>query len=294
MSGGGVVTAVTKSGTNAFRGDATAYWKPNSLQSHPIQVNCNCPLGQTGFNLGKMRDLSAHAGGPVLRDRLWFFAGVQDYEFTHAEPGVYPAEQPTNYWHKGQGKLTWQATPTLRVSQLLRLEWWGGYGGPSRTVVVRSGHQDARGAHPHLRDRGEQDVRERDRPDGSRRRIVGTESGHRPADRRPRHAEPYRQPHRTEHARRAANRQDGRATRSAGGEAGALRRTSGHDAYLPHRPPVRGSQRPAADGLAEQRPVLRLRRRARLCPVQRSIRAGRRVHDAGRLGRGSDDASATG
>ena len=134
LSGGGVVTAVTKSGTNSFRGDATAYWKPNRFQSHPIQVNCNCPLGQTGFNLGRMRDLSAHAGGPVLRDRLWFFAGVQDYEFTHAEPGVYPPEQPTNYWHKGQGKLTWQATPTLRVSQLLRLEWWGGYGGPSRTV----------------------------------------------------------------------------------------------------------------------------------------------------------------
>ena len=76
------MTAVTKSGTNSFRGDATAYWKPNSLQSHPIQVNCNCPAGQTGFNLGRMRDLSAHAGGPVLRDRLWFFAGVQDYEFT--------------------------------------------------------------------------------------------------------------------------------------------------------------------------------------------------------------------
>jgi len=138
LSGGGVVTAVTKSGTNAFRGDGTAYWKPNSLQSHPIQVNCNCPLGQTGFNLGRMRDLSAHIGGPVLRDRLWFFAGVQDYEFTHAEPGVYPPEQPTNYWHKGQGKLTWQATPTLRISQLLRMEWWGGYGGPSRTVAFEA------------------------------------------------------------------------------------------------------------------------------------------------------------
>ena len=70
-------------------------------------------------------------------------------------PGVYPPEQPTNYWHKGQGKVTWQVTPTLRVSQLLRLEWWGGYGGPSRTTIVRSRHQDPRGAHPHLRDRGE-------------------------------------------------------------------------------------------------------------------------------------------
>jgi Carboxypeptidase regulatory-like domain/TonB dependent receptor-like, beta-barrel len=136
LSGGGVVTAVTKSGTNVFHGDGTAYWKPNSLQSHPILVNCNCPLGQTGFNLGRMRDFSAHAGGPVVRNHLWFFAGVQDYEFTHAEPGVYPPEQPTNYWHKTQGKVTWQASPTLRVSQLLHFEWWGGYAnGPSRTVT---------------------------------------------------------------------------------------------------------------------------------------------------------------
>jgi hypothetical protein len=138
LAGGGVVSAVTKSGTNSFRGDATAYWKPNSLQSRPTLVNCNCPDGQTGFNLGRMRDMSAHVGGPILQNRLWYFAGIQDYEFTHAEPGVYPPEQPTNYWHKGQGKLTWQATPTLRVSQLLRLEWWGGYGGPSRTVAFEA------------------------------------------------------------------------------------------------------------------------------------------------------------
>jgi hypothetical protein len=138
LAGGGVVTAVTKSGTNTFHADATGYWKPNSLQSHPVQVNCNCPLGQTGFNLGRMRDMTVHAGGPLVKDRLWYYAGVQDYEFTHAEPGVYPPEQPTNYWHKFPGKLTWQITPSLKVSQLLHFEWWGGYGGPSRTTAFEA------------------------------------------------------------------------------------------------------------------------------------------------------------
>jgi hypothetical protein len=148
LAGGGVVNAVTKSGTNSFRGDATGYWKPDSLQSKPTLVTCNCPLGQTGFTLGRMRDLSAHLGGPLLRDRLWFFSGVQDYEFTHSEPGVYPPEQPTNYWHKGQGKVTWQVNPSLKVSQLLRLEWWGGYGGPSRTTTFEAATKTLR-AHIH-------------------------------------------------------------------------------------------------------------------------------------------------
>jgi len=138
LAGGGVVTAVTKSGTNTFHADATGYWKPNRLQSHPVKVNCNCPLGQTGFNLGRMRDMTVHAGGPLVKDRLWYYAGFQDYEFTHAEPGVYPPEQPTNYWHKFPGKLTWQITPSLKVSQLLHFEWWGGYGGPSRTTAFEA------------------------------------------------------------------------------------------------------------------------------------------------------------
>ena len=87
---GGVVNVVTKSGTNNYQGDFTAYWKPNSLQSQSIMVNCNCPDGQTGFNLGKMRDETVHFGGPIVKDRVWFFTGFQHYAFTYAPPGTLP------------------------------------------------------------------------------------------------------------------------------------------------------------------------------------------------------------
>ena len=84
---GGVVNVVTKSGTNRYNGDFTAYWKPNSLQSQSIRVACNCPDGQTGFTLGKMRDETVHLGGPIVKDRLFFFTGYQNYKFTYAPAG---------------------------------------------------------------------------------------------------------------------------------------------------------------------------------------------------------------
>ena len=136
---GGVVNIVTKSGTNAFHGDATGYWKPNRLQSHPIKLPCNCPDGETGFNLGEMRDLTAHVGGPLRADKLWYYGGVQYYKFTYANPGTYPPEQPTSFWNRYPVKVTWQVNPTWRVTSLLHLEWWGGYStGPTRTVALEA------------------------------------------------------------------------------------------------------------------------------------------------------------
>ena len=133
---GGVVNVVTKSGTNKYEGDFTAYWKSNQLQSQSIKVDCNCPDGQTGFNLGKMRDESVHIGGPIMKDRLWFYSGFQHYAFTYAPPGTYPPEQPTSHWNRLPIKATWQINPTLKFSSLLHYEWWGGYStGPTRSVT---------------------------------------------------------------------------------------------------------------------------------------------------------------
>ena len=136
---GGVVNVVTKSGTNKYVGDFTSYWKSNRLQSQSIKVACNCPDGQTGFNLGKMRDETVHIGGPVLKDRVWFYTGFQHYAFTYAPPGTYPREQPTSYWNRLPVKGTWQISDTLRFSSLIHYEWWGGYStGPTRAVALQA------------------------------------------------------------------------------------------------------------------------------------------------------------
>ncbi|MGH9144991.1 MAG: carboxypeptidase regulatory-like domain-containing protein, partial [Vicinamibacterales bacterium] len=70
---GGVLNVITKAGTNQFRGDAAGFYAPQALSSQPITLPCNCPDGQTGFTWYKNRDFSTHLGGPILRNRAWFY-----------------------------------------------------------------------------------------------------------------------------------------------------------------------------------------------------------------------------
>ncbi|WNG49913.1 TonB-dependent receptor [Archangium minus] len=75
-STGGVVNAVTKSGSNEFHGTVFANWTPGALEGtrEAIRSSGSVITGQSSLlNLG---DLGATLGGPILKDKLWFFAGV--------------------------------------------------------------------------------------------------------------------------------------------------------------------------------------------------------------------------
>jgi hypothetical protein len=137
---GGVLNVVTKSGTNNFQGDGGFYWKSDRFQTRPIKVDCDCPEGETGFHMTDMRDFSAHLGGPIRRDRLWFYAGFFYYRFNYSEPGAWLPESPTSFWGpRWNTKLTWQASQSTKVSGFLKTEPWGGYAnGPSRSVTYEA------------------------------------------------------------------------------------------------------------------------------------------------------------
>lgn len=76
---GQYVNLVTKSGGNAFHGDAAIYYKDEGLQSD----NVDSGLAEAGIEptvLTDYEDWSFNLGGPVSRDELWFnvAAGVRD------------------------------------------------------------------------------------------------------------------------------------------------------------------------------------------------------------------------
>jgi TonB dependent receptor/Carboxypeptidase regulatory-like domain/TonB-dependent Receptor Plug Domain len=80
-STGGVVNVVTRSGTNAFRGDALAYFTNQSLQGDVRQTLRLAPTDATKAELitypkddTSRFDPGFGVGGPMMRDRLWFFA----------------------------------------------------------------------------------------------------------------------------------------------------------------------------------------------------------------------------
>jgi len=124
---GGVMNMVTKAGTNRFRADGLHYWAPASLSSSPIKLPCNCPLGDTGFKLYKYRDFGYHAGGPIKKDRLWYFGGVSNAGPSYRNPGQADAA-PEFQWvrdeYRSNHKITLKLNSKMNFSQVLYYEWW--------------------------------------------------------------------------------------------------------------------------------------------------------------------------
>lgn len=74
-STGGVVNAVTLSGSNEFRGSVFANLAPGVFEGErTLAVNEGSVI--TGLNsLKNLGDFGAKLGGPILQDKLWFFVG---------------------------------------------------------------------------------------------------------------------------------------------------------------------------------------------------------------------------
>jgi hypothetical protein len=80
-STGGVINVVTRSGSNAFHGDVLSYFTNDSLQGDVrrtlrlVPTNSNQAEHITYTKDGSSRvDPGFGLGGPLLRDKLWFFA----------------------------------------------------------------------------------------------------------------------------------------------------------------------------------------------------------------------------
>ncbi|MET0403927.1 MAG: TonB-dependent receptor [Cystobacter sp.] len=75
-STGGVVNAVTKSGSNEFHGSVYGTVTPGFVEGRRATVSNTGSVvsGQNALNF--LGDVGATLGGPILKDKLWFFAGV--------------------------------------------------------------------------------------------------------------------------------------------------------------------------------------------------------------------------
>jgi hypothetical protein len=144
-AGGGVLQTITKTGTNRFRGDVSAFWSPGSLTSKPVKLPCAlCGPGvQTGFQWYKYRDMSAHIGGPIHRDRLWFFGGVIYRARSGTQPGQ--PEPPENEKFLDSitdtnWKFNWKINNKMEFQQSFYAEIWGtvnpNFATPTRPIAT--------------------------------------------------------------------------------------------------------------------------------------------------------------
>jgi outer membrane receptor protein involved in Fe transport len=141
---GGVFTVETKSGSNEFHGSVFGNLTPGILEGLPAPINSQGSVIRTTQRLWNLGDFGATLGGPIAKDKLWFFAGVAP-SFTRrqlnrtlnrfvldergneirGENGFFQTEPiagTERSWFADQrtlqyiGKLTWQALPDHTLS----------------------------------------------------------------------------------------------------------------------------------------------------------------------------------
>jgi len=120
---GGVISAVTKSGSNRYHGSAGIYFTNDALQGDVRQTLRLKPTNtsEAEYVTTPLDDYSspeplAEFGGPILEDRLWFFAGydhswtdrTRTVRFSAAGPEVSFSQKPINrlFSYNVSGQLT--------------------------------------------------------------------------------------------------------------------------------------------------------------------------------------------
>ena len=144
-AGGGVLQMISKSGTNQLRGDASGFWSPDRLTSKPTRLPCAlCGPGiETGFRWYKYRDMSAHAGGPIDRDRLWFFGGAIYRARSGTQPGQPEPPEDQKFLDElfdTNSKVNWKINNRLQFQQTFYAEVWHTvnppFAGPTRPIAT--------------------------------------------------------------------------------------------------------------------------------------------------------------
>jgi hypothetical protein len=121
---GSVFNVVTKQGGDRFQGDGSYYGQASALTSKPVLLTVPGTTFQTGYEREQYRDFTTDLGGPVVRDRLWFFTGYQYLRDYDSQPGTDPSFPRRYEQNKIFGKLTWRLKSGLQLMQSLNYESW--------------------------------------------------------------------------------------------------------------------------------------------------------------------------
>jgi hypothetical protein len=138
VTGGPQVNVIQKQGGNSFSGNMFFNYAGDAFQTENLS-DAQRATGLTPISLQKLWDINPTFGGPVIRDRLWFFTSFRHQGnrqrinmFTNANAGD-PTKwtyQPTTKqaiddgtWKNTSGRLTWQATPRNKIDGWMNVQY---------------------------------------------------------------------------------------------------------------------------------------------------------------------------
>jgi hypothetical protein len=117
QTGGVGLNFVTKRGTNAFHGSLRGFLSNHDLESNNLPADLKGdPLlngGDKGDHIQQIFDWGADLGGPLLKDRLWFWASFGKNDIRLQRFNQTQDKTLLNSWN---AKLNWQASANDMVS----------------------------------------------------------------------------------------------------------------------------------------------------------------------------------
>jgi len=145
MNPGLTMNLVLKSGSNTFKGLGSANYQSGDFQSK----NINAELLARGYAPGvnkftKLQDYYGEVGGPILKDRLWFYASHRDASSGNFIPGFIKLadRQQVEFYTKLQdptAKITYQLSKNNKLEGMFQFgRKWQPYRSASRYVPLES------------------------------------------------------------------------------------------------------------------------------------------------------------
>jgi hypothetical protein len=115
-TGGVRMNLVPKEGGNTFKGTIYGDFTTAGMVSDNLSSELQARGLTSTTRVGKKWDISPALGGPILRDRLWFFVTNRNFGTVNRPAGAFylneptrPAEDIGHYW-VANARLTWQAS----------------------------------------------------------------------------------------------------------------------------------------------------------------------------------------
>ncbi len=91
-TGGVYMNTVTKSGGNQVRGGASIYWEEKSFQGDNVSDELRSQGITKGNPINHIYDLNGNLGGPIKRDRAWFFSSYRRFDISTQVLGITRAD----------------------------------------------------------------------------------------------------------------------------------------------------------------------------------------------------------
>jgi hypothetical protein len=138
VTGGPQVNVISRQGGNIFSGQMFVNFANSSFQAENLSQTQK-DSGLTPIELQKLWDVNPSFGGPIMRDRLWFFGSFRHQGnrqkiniFTNANAGDATkwTYAPTTKqaiddgtWKNYSGRLTWQASPRNKIDGWMNVQY---------------------------------------------------------------------------------------------------------------------------------------------------------------------------